>query len=70
MAGSFEHFPEGSGQRAMSENERARQEIDRELQDLRRRAASGENVDQQVRNLQARSRGLEEDSSRIAEGGF
>ena len=61
---------DGSGQRAMRENEKAIAEIEKEMASLSQRASSGEIVDSEVLRLKARYDMLKEDQGRIVLGGM
>ena len=61
---------EGSGNRAMTENLRVLAELRAQMQDLERRAASGEIVDSEVRTLKAKMDMLKEDRGRIESAGM
>ena len=62
--------PEGSGEKALAENERMIAEMEAMLHDLRTRAASGENVDSEVMSLKAHFVKAKEDRGRINEAGM
>lgn len=61
---------EGSGQRAMRENEKAVAEIDRKMAALRIEATDGKNVDAEVRRLFELKKRLEGDKGLISMGGM
>ena len=61
---------EGSGQRALEENEAAIKKLEAKMRELADLQASGENVDAEIRKTKQLFDKLKEDRGRIAEAGM
>lgn len=61
---------EGSGMRAVEDSDRARKEIEQKIEGLAARAAGGENVDAEMRQLKDRMDRLSKDRGDIEAAGM